>query len=107
MVEKITSMGILYESPEGERRVFYSAKDAMFKLDFQYSTTEIRRRAALGIGGFKEVKRVYRVETVKREVLEGVFMRGCGYFIPFDTSKRMVRRDFILDAEDITLAQDL
>ena len=107
MVEKVTSMGILYESPEGERQVFYSAKDAMFKLDFQYSTTEIKRLAALGIGGFKEVKRVYRIETVSREIIEGVFMRGCGYFIPFDTSRRMVRRDFILDIEDITLAQDL
>ena len=68
MVERITQMGILYESPEGNRRVFYSIKDAVFKLDFEFNATEIGRMAALGIGGFRDVKRVYRIETVRREV---------------------------------------
>lgn len=107
MVERITQMGILYESPEGNRRVFYSIKDAVFKLDFEFNATEIGRMAALGIGGFRDVKRVYRIETVRREVLEGVFTRGCRNFIPFDTNRKMVRREDILDIEDITLAQDL
>lgn len=87
--------------------VFYSIKDAVFKLDFEFCATDIGRMAALGIGGFREVKRVYRIETVKREILEGVFMRGCRHFIPFDTNRKMVKRDNILDIEDITLAHDL
>ena len=39
--------------------------------------------------------------------MEGVFMRGCRHFIPFDTNRKMVKRDNILDIEDITLAHDL
>lgn len=107
MVEKITQKGILYESPEGERRLFYSAKDAMFKLDFEFRSRKIRGFAWCKRNGFREVTRVYRVETRKGDVLEGVFNDSCTSLIPFDESKKRVYMKDIVDIEDITLAQDL
>lgn len=104
MVEKITQKGILYESPEGEKRLFYSARDAMFKLDFEYRSRKIR---GLAWSRFREVTRVYRVETRKGEVLVGVFNSGCSSLAPFDKSKKKVYRKDIVNIEDITLAQDL
>lgn len=107
MVEKITQKGILYESPEGERKVFYSAKDAMFKLDFEYRSRKIRGLAWSERNGFREVTRVYRVETKKGDVLEGVFNSACSSLTPFDKSKKKVYRSDIVNIEDITLAHDL
>lgn len=107
MSVKVTERGILYESPEGARMVFYNAKDAMFKLDFKYTSGQIRGFAMLKRNGFREVTRVYRVETKKGEVLEGVFNRACSSLEPFDKSKKKVYMSNIVKIEDITLAQDL
>lgn len=107
MVEKITQKGILYESPEGEKRLFYSARDAMFKLDFEYRSRKIRGLAWSRRNGFREVTRVYRVETRKGEVLVGVFNSGCSSLEPFDKSKKKVYIRDIVNIEDITLAHDL
>lgn len=107
MVERITQMGILYESPEGEKRLFYSARDAMFKLDFEYRSRKIRGLVWSKRNGFREVTRVYRVETKKGDVLEGVFNSACSSLTPFDKSKKKVYRSDIVNIEDITLAQDL
>lgn len=107
MSVKVTAKGILYESPEGERSVFCDSRDAMFKLDFKYTSGQIRGFAMLKRNGFRFVTRVYRVETKKGQVVEGVFNDACTSLTPLEEGGKKVYMCNIVAIEDITLAQDL